>query len=139
MSRFKYLFLAALAGICFASATPRSHAQISISIGAAPVCPYGYFDYTPYDCAPYGYYGPEWFPGGIFVGAGPWFHGPRDFHGHVNSHFDPHHGYHGPMPHHGDRPEPSRHPERGEGFKGDEWHDGHGHSGHDHPEEHHEH
>jgi hypothetical protein len=34
-------------------------AQISINIGAAPACPYGYYDYTPYNCAPYGYYGPE--------------------------------------------------------------------------------
>jgi len=29
----------------------------------------------PYACAPYGYYGPEWFSGGIFIGAGPWYHG----------------------------------------------------------------
>jgi len=33
-------------------------AQVSINIGPAPVCPYGYFDYAPYDCAPYGFYGP---------------------------------------------------------------------------------
>ena len=41
-----------------------------------PVCAYGYYGYYPYACAPYGYYGPDWFAGGIFVGAGPWFHGP---------------------------------------------------------------
>src|SRR5208337_2755818 len=29
--------------------------------GPPPVCPYGYFSYYPYDCAPYGYYGPGWF------------------------------------------------------------------------------
>jgi len=40
-----------------------------------PVCPYGYFDYAPYACAPYGYYGPSWFSGGVFIGAGPWYHG----------------------------------------------------------------
>jgi hypothetical protein len=37
-----------------------SHAaksQISVNIGVAPSCPYGYFDYPPYECAPYGYYG----------------------------------------------------------------------------------
>ena len=52
-------------------------AQVSVNIGVAPVCPYGYFDFAPYDCAPYGYYGPDWFVGGVFIGAGPWFHGPR--------------------------------------------------------------
>ncbi len=41
----------------------------------------------------YGYYGSEWFTGGVFIGAGPWFHGPHDFHGHVDNRFDPHHGY----------------------------------------------
>jgi len=24
-------------------------------------------------CAPYGYYGPSYFSGGVFIGAGPWF------------------------------------------------------------------
>jgi hypothetical protein len=39
---------------------PRSApAEVSINIGAAPVCPYGYFDYAPYNCAPYEYYGRE--------------------------------------------------------------------------------
>ena len=42
--------------------------------GAAPVCTYGYYDYYPYDCAPYGYYGPDWFVSGVFIGAGPWYH-----------------------------------------------------------------
>jgi hypothetical protein len=73
------------------------------------MCPYGYFDYAPYDCAPYGYYGPEWFNGGIFLGAGPWFHGPRGFHGHVNHAYDPHFGYHGALPGHGAYREPDDH------------------------------
>ena len=42
--------------------------------GSAPVCTYGYYDYYPYDCAPYGFYGPDWFVGGVFIGAGPWYH-----------------------------------------------------------------
>ena len=50
-------------------------AQIVVGIGAAPMCPYGYYDYAPYDCSPYGYYGPDWFSGGLFIGAGPWFRG----------------------------------------------------------------
>ena len=68
-----------------------AHAQVSVGIGVgpvgvgigapayygpAPVCAYGYYDYYPYACAPYGYYGPEWFSGGLFIGAGPWFHRP---------------------------------------------------------------
>jgi len=77
-------------------------AQIGISIGVAPVCPYGYFDYAPYNCSPYGYYGPDWFNGGIFLGAGPWFHGGHGFYGHVDNRYDPNHGYAGPMPGRGD-------------------------------------
>ena len=49
---------------------------VGVAVGAAPVCAYGYYGYAPYACAPYGYYGPDWFAGGVFVGAGPWFHGP---------------------------------------------------------------
>ena len=60
-----------------------SHAQVSVGIGVGgyapvygpPACSYGYYDYAPYACAPYGYYGPTWFNSGIFIGAGPWFHG----------------------------------------------------------------
>jgi hypothetical protein len=83
------------------SATSAAPAQVSIGIGVAPVCPYGYFDYAPYDCAPYGYYGPDWFTGGIFIGAGPWFHGRQGWYGHVDNRFDPRHGYHGPLPERG--------------------------------------
>src|SRR6185437_1256224 len=43
--------------------------------GPAPVCPWGYYNYYPYACAPYGFYGPSWFIGGLFIGAGPWYHG----------------------------------------------------------------
>jgi hypothetical protein len=39
-----------------------------------PVCDWGYYPYYPYACAPYGYYGPDWFYGGVFVGVGPWYH-----------------------------------------------------------------
>src|ERR1700741_5321526 len=44
-------------------------------VGPEPVCTYGYYPYYPYACAPYGYWGPDYFSGGIFIGAGPWFHG----------------------------------------------------------------
>lgn len=44
-------------------------------VAGPPVCAYGYYPDSPYACAPYGYYGPSWFSGGIFIGAGPWYHG----------------------------------------------------------------
>jgi len=99
--------------------------------GAAPVCPYGYYAFPPYNCAPWGYYGPEWFNGGIFIGAGPWFHGPRGFYGHVDHHFDPHYGYHGPYPGRGEHPDP-HHFEHfdSHSFHGNAMHDG---MGHEHP------
>ena len=43
--------------------------------GPAPVCQWGYYNYYPYACAPYGFYGPSWFIGGLFIGAGPWYRG----------------------------------------------------------------
>jgi hypothetical protein len=132
MRRVKFLALTAIAGLGIAASAPRTEAQVSIGIGVAPACPYGYFENPPYGCAPYGYYGPEWFSNGVFIGAGPWFHGPEHFHGYVDNHYHPEHGYRGEYPHNGDR---ARDGWRGspEHFHGNEWHDGHGH-GH---EEHH--
>lgn len=105
MSIGKILALSAFA-VVLSSAVAVAPAQVSVgvNVGVAPVCPYGYFDYAPYDCAPYGYYGPDWFVGGLFVGAGPWFHGRRGFYGHVDNRYDPHHGYNGPLPERGARP-----------------------------------
>ena len=89
MTGFKLVLLSAVAG-CFLMATaPKATAQIAVEIGAAPDCPYGYYDAAPYNCAPYGYYGPEWFSDGIFVGSGPWFHGSDNFRGHVNNRYHP--------------------------------------------------
>ena len=86
MSRSRTFALATLAAALLTGASlATAPAQISVNIGAAPGCPYGYFDYAPYDCAPYGYYGPDWFNGGLFIGAGPWFHGPHGFYGHVGN------------------------------------------------------
>ncbi|HSY69946.1 MAG TPA: hypothetical protein VK813_14950 [Edaphobacter sp.] len=128
MRNFKFFALTAIAGLCFVASTPKTQAQVSVSIGAAPVCPYGYYDYAPYGCAPYGYYGPEWFSGGVFIGAGPWYHGPEHFSGHVDNHYDVNHGYRGPVPNHGDHAE---HPVPPHEFKGNEIHDGHGHVSHE--------
>jgi hypothetical protein len=120
MSRWRLLVFCALT-VALGSSVSVAPAQVSISIGAAPVCPYGYFDYAPYDCAPYGYYGPDWFSGGVFIGAGPWFHGPHGFYGHVDNRYDPHHGYRGPIPERG--AQPFNH------FHANEARDGHGHTG----------
>ncbi len=120
MSTGKGFALSTMAMLLLSSASA-SPAQISINIGEAPVCPYGYFDYAPYSCAPYGYYGPDWFAGGVFIGAGPWFHGRHGFYGHVDNRFDPHHGYAGPLPGRGEAPFG--------GFRGNEARDGRGHIG----------
>src|ERR1700722_8348043 len=120
MSHWKALSFSALAAVLLSCAS-LAPAQVSINIGVAPVCPYGYFDYAPYDCAPYGYYGPDWFVGGVFIGAGPWFHGPHGFYGHVDNRYDPHNGYHGPLPSRG--AVPFNH------FQGNEARDGQGHIG----------
>lgn len=79
--RLKYLVSLAIAA--FILTPPAAHAQISfgIQIGGGypeappppPACAYGYYAYPPYTCAPYGYYGPQWFNNGIFIGAGPWY------------------------------------------------------------------
>ena len=127
MNKFKFFAIAAIAGLCFTAGASKATAQISVNIGVAPDCPYGYYDYAPYACAPYGYYGPEWFSGGVFIGAGPWFHGSPHFHGHVNNHFDTAHGYRGPVPNKGDRPDANHPVDHVSHFKGNEVRDGRGH------------
>jgi hypothetical protein len=106
----------------FMATCNRAQAQVAVEIGPPPVCPYGYYETPPYNCAPDGYYGPEWFVGGVFIGAGPWFHGPAHFYGHVDHHFDYRKGYHGPMPARGEHPMAQRRE-----FHGAAMHDPHGH------------
>ena len=129
MTRFSFVIALSVAALGAAAAAPKAEAGISINIGAAPVCPYGYYDYAPYACAPYGYYGPEWFSGGVFIGAGPWFHGPADFYGHVDNRFDPRHGFRGSLPGRGDGADPAWHVGHINGFRGNEMRDGRGHGG----------
>lgn len=78
-------------------------AQVAVSVGVAPGCLYGSYDYAPYNCVPDGYYGQEWFNAGAFIGVGPWFHGPNDFQGKVDNSYDPQHGSSGVMPKRGDK------------------------------------
>jgi hypothetical protein len=131
MNGIKFLALAAVAAAFITAGTPRAEAQLSINIGVAPACPYGYYDYTPYGCAPYGYYGPEWFHRGAFIGVGPWFHGPNNFHGNVNNRYDPHYGYNGRMPSNGERARTRGRAPRG--FRVNEMRDGRGHPGENRP------
>ncbi len=115
------LSLLCLFGASCAHAPAQIGVGVGVNIGPEPYCPYGYFDYAPYDCAPYGYYGPDWFLNGIFIGAGPWFHGHRGFYGHVDNRYDPRNGYHGPLPGRGEHPF--------NGFHANEARDGNGHMG----------
>ena len=126
MRAFTFFVLAAVAGIGFITTTPKAEAQVSVDIGVAPECPYGYYDVAPYNCAPTGYYGPEWFNGDVFIGAGPWFHGASEFQGHVNNRFHPEHGYKGQLPQRGEKAEPAKRVSSAH-FKGNEVRDGRGH------------
>jgi hypothetical protein len=79
------LRLLTLLGLCLLIALYANAQRFGVEVGVGPdygppVCEYGYYSYYPYACAPYGYYGPEWFSGGVFIGAGPWYHGGHGFH-----------------------------------------------------------
>jgi len=93
MRHLKYLVLLA---ICMLSLAAPSQAQVRVAVRVGggysypPVCTYGYYGYYPYACAPYGYYGPDWFVGGVFIGAGPWYH---DYYGRPHYYGRP--GYYG--------------------------------------------
>ena len=50
----------------------KAKSQVEVNIGVQPVCQYGYYDYAPYACAPYGFYDDGYFYNGIFLGVGPW-------------------------------------------------------------------
>ena len=79
MRYMKYFALLAILMVPFAYS--QAQVRVGIGIGVAPayvagppVCSYGYYDYYPYACAPYGYYGAQYFVDGVFIGAGPWYH-----------------------------------------------------------------
>ena len=113
MRTIKYgLFAAAVTGFFLLIPATPSHAQITVTFGAEPNCPYGY-------------YGPAWFNNGAFVGTGHWYHGSSNFHGEVNNTYDPQHGYKGTMPPRGEKPSHMGAPQN---FKGNESRDGQGHN-----------
>src|SRR5271163_1603944 len=79
----RYLkYFALLAVLMLPVAYSQAQVRVGVGIGVGPgyiaagppVCAYGYYDYAPYACAPYGFYGPNYFVGGLFIGAGPWYH-----------------------------------------------------------------
>ena len=79
MRYLKYVALLAILMVPFAYSQAQVRVGIGIGVGPGyvagpPPCAYGYYDYYPYACAPYGYYGPQYFVDGVFVGVGPWYH-----------------------------------------------------------------
>jgi len=134
---FWFVSAAALSATLLAASPSKASAQVSfhVQIGPEPVCPYGYFDYAPYRCAPFGYYGPRWFDRGAFIGTGPWFHGPEGFHGDIDRHYDPRYGYHGSFPRHGDHPDWEHHHDWERNFRGNDAREEHRHD-HDHDHDH---
>src|SRR4029077_16880485 len=86
MRYLKYVGLLGLFVLLAGVAAPAAHAQVRFGVGIGvgpgyvgppPGCAYGYYGYYPYACAPHGYYGPDYFVNGVFIGAGPWFRGFR--------------------------------------------------------------
>src|ERR1019366_3997941 len=122
MKTLRQLALMTITAGLFVATTNNLPAQIGVGIGLAPVCPYGYYESYPYNCAPDGYYGPEWFSGGLFIGAGPWYHGAGRFYGHVDHQLDYRKGYRGSFPARGAQPA-----ERRAEFHGQAMHDSRGH------------
>jgi hypothetical protein len=73
MRYLKYIALLAVLTVPFAYSQAQVRVGIGFGVGPAyvagpPVCTYGYYNYYPYACAPYGYYGPDYFVDGLFVG-----------------------------------------------------------------------
>jgi len=80
--KLRYLKYLALLVAVLALSGVHSQAQVSIGVqigptygvyNAPPVCEWGFYPTYPFGCAPYGYYGPNWFVDGVFIGAGPWY------------------------------------------------------------------
>ena len=119
MRGFKSIVIAA-ALLVPAVQLPKAGAQVTVTFGAPPPCPYGYYGYAPYGCAPPGYYGPGYFYNGIFLGVGPWAYwgynhgwGSYRFRGPGGGHYYPHSGYYPGHPPKGGYPPYHRPPSHG--------------------------
>jgi hypothetical protein len=119
------------------SMVPSANAGVGIYITppviavTPPVCEFGYYDYEPYSCAPYGYYPPDFFYGGVFIGVGPWWGwgynhgwGGHPFYGNYRGHgYEGHNEYRGY--HHGGVGHPSHGGHPGVGHPGHQGGGGH--------------
>ena len=79
MRYLKYVAMLAILMVPLAYSQAQVRVGIGIGVGPGyvagpPACAYGYYDYYPYACAPYGYYAPNYFVDGVFIGVGPWYH-----------------------------------------------------------------
>ena len=94
MKFLKYLAIATIFLIPMSFQTAHAQVRVGVGIGVGvpyapyapyeygpPACAYGYYGYAPYACAPYGYYGPNYFVDGVFIGVGPWFRGGYGYRG----------------------------------------------------------
>jgi hypothetical protein len=95
MNALKHLVLIAVAGICIAVTALKMAAQVSVEVGSLLNVPM-VTTTRRLMAAPNGYYGSECFTSGVFIGAGPWFHGSDNFQGQVNNRYHPEHGHKGP-------------------------------------------
>ena len=134
----RYLRFAALLGICLFCASFASAQRVVVGVGVgpayvgpAPVCSYGYYGDYPYACAPYGYYGPNWFVGGVFIGAGPWYHRPYLRRGFYSRPGYYRRGWYG-RGWRGDWDHDRSHNHDRDGWRGREWHGDRGFHGHGH-------
>ena len=80
MKYLRYLALVSVLMVPLAYSQAEVRFGVNIGVGPGyvagpPACAYGYYSDYPYACAPYGFYGPSYFVNGLFIGAGPWYHG----------------------------------------------------------------
>ena len=100
-----------LTGLLLAAPLAAAHAQVAVGVavgptyvpnddyayyGPPPACEWGYYPYYPYACVPYGYYGPNYFYDGVFIGVGPWYGWGWRNYGWFHGWRGPNHGWHGP-------------------------------------------
>jgi hypothetical protein len=93
MRYFKYLALLAVL-VMVPAVYSQGQVALGVRIGsdyglynAPPVCEYGFYPDYPYGCAPYGYWGPDYFVDGVFIGVGPWFNFYHRYPGYWNGFF----------------------------------------------------
>ena len=132
MRGYTLLLLTAVVGIAFYATAPTTVAQVSVDIGVAPDCPYGYYDVRSLRLRSLRLLRFGAVPGGVFIGAGPWFHGSENFQGHVNNRCQiaDHCRYRGATPQpRRETPTESIASITSPHFKGNEVRDGRGHAG----------